>query len=313
MSRSNCLRLAALLFALVASRVHADPQSAPPALEVVVLGSGGPGATGRASSGYVVLVDGEPRILVDAGSGAFVRMGEAKLSLASLDVILLSHLHIDHAAELPGIVKARAVSAGGPISFEVYGPPGRPAHGDIPAFPSTTRFIDLLFGPQGAFAYLKDFAAPITFKVTDLASSGSSAVPRTVMSANGMTIRAIAGHHGDAPAVIYRIDYRGHSIVFSGDIDPAGLPALGAISQGVGLLIFNAVVLDPPDSPAVLYELHSPPRAIGPVAAAAHVHVLLLSHLSPAVEGHREAVSASLAAHYHGAVRYAEDGMHVVP
>jgi ribonuclease BN (tRNA processing enzyme) len=258
-------------------------------------------------------MDGEPRILVDAGSGAFVRMGEAKLALASLDVILLTHLHIDHVAELPGIVKARAVSGGGPISFEVYGPPGRPAHGDIPAFPSTTRFIDLLFGPQGAFAYLKDFAAPITFKVTDLAGSGRSAVPRTLMSVNGMTIRAIAGHHGDAPAVIYRIEYRGHSIVFSGDIDPAGLPALGAISQGAGLLVFNAVVLDPPDSPAVLYELHSPPRAIGPVAAAAHVRVLLLSHLSPAVEGHREAVSASLAAHYHGAVRYAEDGMHVIP
>jgi ribonuclease BN (tRNA processing enzyme) len=226
---------------------------------------------------------------------------------------LLTHLHIDHAAELPGIIKARAVSAGRPISFQVFGPHGRPAHVDIPAFPSTTRFIDLLFGPQGAFAYLKDFAAPITFKVTDLASSASATVPRTVMSVNGVTIRAVPGHHGDAPAVIYRIDYRGHGIVFSGDIDPAGLPALGAISQGADLLVFNAVVLDPPDSPAILYGLHSPPKAIGPVAAKAHVRTLLLSHLSPAVEGHRAAVSASLAAHYHGAVKYAEDGMHLVP
>src|SRR5262249_17745866 len=138
-------------------------------------------------------------------------------------------------------------------------------------------------------------------------------VPSTVMSANGVTIRSIAGHHGEAPAVIYRIDYRGHSIVFSGDIDPAGLPALGAISQEADLLVFNAVVLDPPGSPTVLYRLHSPPKAIGPVAAAAHVRVLLLSHLSPAVEGHRAAASASLGAHYHGAVKYAEDGMRVVP
>jgi ribonuclease BN (tRNA processing enzyme) len=240
-------------------------------------------------------------------------MGETRMSLESLDVILLTHLHIDHAAELPGIVKARAVSGGGPLSFQVYGPHGRPAHGDTPAFPSTTRFIDLLFGPQGVFAYLKDFAAPITFKVNDLASSGNSKVPSTVMSASGVTIRAIPGHHGDAPAVIYRIDYRGHSIVFSGDIDPAGLPALRAISQGADLLVFNAVVLDPPASPAVLYELHSPPRAIGPVAAEAHVGTLLLSHLSPAVDGNRVAVSASLGAHYHGAVKYAEDGMHLVP
>jgi len=240
-------------------------------------------------------------------------MGEAKLPLESLDVILLTHLHIDHAAELPGIIKARAVSAGGPVTFEVYGPSGRPAHADVPAFPSTSRFIDLLFGRHGAFAYLKDFAAPITFKVTDLASSGSSALPRTVMSARGVTIRAIPGHHGDAPAVIYRIDYRGHSVVFSGDIDPSGLPALGTISQGADLMVFNAVVLDPPGSPSVLYELHSPPAAISVVAAGAHVPVLLLSHLSPAVEAHRAAVSASLGAHYHGVVKYAEDGMHLVP
>ena len=314
MSRSLWLWLAAVLFALGASGARAGPHPAsPPALELVVLGSGGPGATGRASSSYVVLIDGEPRILVDAGSGAFVRMGESKLSLDSLDVILLTHLHIDHAAELPGIIKARAVAAAGPISFKVYGPPGRQAHGDIPAFPSTTRFIELLFGPQGAFAYLKDFAAPITFKVTDLAGSGSSTVSSTVMSSDGVTIRAIPGHHGDAPAVIYRIDYRGRSIVFSGDIDPVGLPALGAISQRADLLVFNAVVLDPPASPAVLYGLHSPPKAIAAVAAEAHVGTLLMSHLSPAVEGHRAAVSDSLAAHYHGAVKYAEDGMHLVP
>jgi hypothetical protein len=59
-------------------------QSSPPPLEVIVLGSGGPGALDRASSSYVVLIDGSPRFLVDAGSGAFVRIGEAKLALDAL-------------------------------------------------------------------------------------------------------------------------------------------------------------------------------------------------------------------------------------
>ena len=36
-------------------------------LSLLVLGSGGPGATGRAGAGYIVSLDGEPRILVDAG------------------------------------------------------------------------------------------------------------------------------------------------------------------------------------------------------------------------------------------------------
>src|SRR5262249_29638438 len=51
----------------------ARPMTAP--LELVVLGSGGPGATGRAASCYLVFIDGEARILVDAGPGAFARLG----------------------------------------------------------------------------------------------------------------------------------------------------------------------------------------------------------------------------------------------
>jgi len=40
---------------------------------------------------------------------------------------------------------------------------------------------------------------------------------------------------------------------------------------------------------------------------------VLLSHLSPAVESHEDAVSASIATHYHGPVTYAHDGMRIVP
>jgi ribonuclease BN (tRNA processing enzyme) len=51
-------------------------------LELVVLGSGGPGATGRAASGHLVLIDGTARVLVDAGPGSFARLGESNLSLS---------------------------------------------------------------------------------------------------------------------------------------------------------------------------------------------------------------------------------------
>jgi ribonuclease BN (tRNA processing enzyme) len=281
---------------------------------LIVLGSGGPAALGRASSSYLVLLDGEPRILVDAGPGAFARVGEAHVSLDALDVVLLTHLHVDHAAELPGFVKARAVSAGHSIHFDVYGPTGRPAQAQSPAFPSTTRFIGLLFGPDGAFAYLKDFAAPVSFSVTDLPDAGTgTAQPRTILTRQNLVIRAITGHHGDAPADVYRIDYRGHSVVFSGDIDAQGLPALERIARKADLLVFDAVVLDPPGSPEVLYSLHSPPGAIGPVAARSQVQSLLLSHLSPAVDADRKAVTASIAAHYRGRVQFAADGLRVQP
>src|ERR1700683_648769 len=133
-------------------------ETSAPALEILVLGSGGPGATGRAASSYLVLTDGTPRILVDAGPGSFARLGEAKASLANTDIVLLTHLHIDHAGELAGLFKARAVSSSNPMQFDVWGPKGATKHGEDAYFPATSEWIQALFGPKGAFAYQRDFA-----------------------------------------------------------------------------------------------------------------------------------------------------------
>jgi ribonuclease BN (tRNA processing enzyme) len=302
---------AALLIFIIGSSIAAP---AVPPLELVVLGSGGPGATGRAGAGYMVLLDGVPRILVDAGPGTFARLGEAKLSLAKTDIVLLTHLHIDHTGELPGLFKARAVSTAGSIHFQVFGPTGHHGVGDEASFPSTSHLIDLLFGPDGAYSYLRDFAAPMTITATDIdASANAAKAPKVIYTEPGLKISAIAGHHDGAPAVIYRIDYRNQSITFSGDIDGSGLDNLERIAQHTDLLVFNCVVLDPPGSPAILYTLHTPPKAIGEVAAYSNVKKLLLSHLSPATDQQRVSVEASIREHYHGPVVFAEDGMRLQP
>ena len=136
---------------------------------------------------------------------------------------------------------------------------------------------------------------------------------QVILKQGPLSIAAIAGHHGDAPAVIYRIENRGKSVTFSGDIDAAGLANLRSIAQGSDLLIFNSVVLDPPDSPAVLYTLHTPPHAIGELAQQAGVKRLLLSHLSPATEEGRERVLQSIQQHFTGPVTWAEDGARMRP
>ena len=292
---------------------HAAQSSTPP-LELIVLGSGGPGATGRAASSYLILIDGIPRILVDAGPGSFARLGEAKVSLASTDIVLLTHLHADHAGELPGLFKARAVSSSGPIVFNVWGPDGSPEQRQGAYFPSTSRFLQLLFGPNGAFAYLKDFSAPITLHAQNIpASISMNAEPHVVFKQSALTITAIAGHHRDAPSIIYRIDDAGRSVTFSGDIDAEGLPNLTRIAKDTDLLVFNSVVLDPPDSPPILYTLHTPPHAIGEIAKRANVHRLLLSHLSPATEEMHDAVLKSIQQNFTGPVSMATDGMRLQP
>jgi ribonuclease BN (tRNA processing enzyme) len=292
----------------------ASAAQASPALELLVLGSGGPGAAGRASSAYLLLLDGKPRILVDAGPGSFARLGESGESLADTDIVLLTHLHIDHAGELPGLFKARAVSGSGPITFQVWGPDGAATQGESAYFPSTRRFIELLFGRQGAFAYLHDFAAPIDIEAHDIPTRITPLTrPQVIHREEGLTISAIAGHHGDAPAVVYRIDCAGKSITFSGDIDANGLSDLQRIARGTDLLVFNTVVLDPPGSAPILYTLHTPPQKIGELAREAGAHALLLSHLSPATDQKHDAVLESIRRAYLGTVQFAQDGMRLRP
>lgn len=50
-------------------------------------------ATSGKSSAYLLLVDDAPRLLVDAGGGAFERLGKAGVAAAGLDPVLLTHLH----------------------------------------------------------------------------------------------------------------------------------------------------------------------------------------------------------------------------
>src|SRR6201984_3880593 len=161
------LALAVLL--LFPSCLQASP--AKPALEVVVLGSGGPRAFGRAGSSFIVLVEGTPRILVDAGPGAFLRIGELDLDLEKVDTVLLTHLHIDHSGDLAAFFNARALTSAGPIVYHIFGPDG------AGLFPKTSRFVDLLVGKGGAFEYQKTFGADETFEVRDLAVSLD--LPRT--------------------------------------------------------------------------------------------------------------------------------------
>ena len=88
-------------------------------VQLQVLGSGGPGASaGRASTGYLVWIDGVGRILVDAGGGIKLRFHESGADLGDLELVAFSHFHPDHAAELPALLWYRGAA------LRVAGPSG---------------------------------------------------------------------------------------------------------------------------------------------------------------------------------------------
>jgi ribonuclease BN (tRNA processing enzyme) len=302
-SKILILTLAAI-FALVPVHLRAAPVPAKPALEVVVLGSGGPRAFGRAGSSYIVVVDGTPRVLVDAGPGAFLRIGELDLDLEKVDTVLLTHLHIDHSADLAAFFNARALASDGPISYHIFGPDG------AGLFSKTSRFVDSLVGDGGAFPYQKTFGARETLVVRDLAIGLDS--PRMkIVEESGLVIEEIATHHDDCPSVAYRIAYKGLVVVFSGDMDASALPNLARLAKDADLLIFNCAVLDPPDSPAQLYDFHTPPKKIGEAARDSGAKRLLLSHIAPDVERQQDAVRKSIHMSFPGPVSFAKDKLRV--
>ncbi|MBV9146944.1 MAG: MBL fold metallo-hydrolase [Acidobacteria bacterium] len=275
------------------------------ALELVVLGSGGPRSFGRACTSYLVLLDGTPRILVDAGPGAFLELGKLGLDISKIDIVLLTHLHIDHSGDIPGVFLHRALTADGPIRFNVFGPAAGLG------FPGTKQFLQLLFGPGGAFAYEKSFGADETIEGVDL-PVGLDSPESEIVSEGNLRVREIATHHGDCPSVAYRVEYQGVSITFAGDMDASAVPNLEHLAQGSDLLVVHVGVLDPPSSPEILYTLHTAPKQLGQAAHAAQAKHLLLSHLSPAVEQKQNQVLQSIGKSYQQKIDFARDGVRIV-
>lgn len=273
-------------------------------LELVVLGSGGPRSFGRGETSYAVLVDGTPRVLVDAGSGAFVELGKLNLDLDRMDIVLLTHLHIDHSADLPSVFNARALASDDPIQFRVFGPVG------AGLFPSTTKFLRLLFDPGGVYEYQKTFGADETIHGTDLPIALDSP-EKEIVSDGELHVSEIATHHGDCPSVGYRIDFKGASITFAGDMDVSALGNLEQLAKGTSLLVLHAAVLDPPDTPKILFTLHTAPKGLGEAAHAAGAKRVLLSHIPPVVEDHAAAVLRSVHGSYSGPVEFAHDGQRI--
>lgn len=286
---------------VMSSVQHCTPITIGKGLQLVVLGSGGPRAAGRAASSYAVIIDGTPRYLVDAGPGAFARLGESGLDQSQLDTILLTHLHVDHAGDVPGLIKSRDLLSKDPLAFRIFGPTG------AGLYPSTSEFMERLTGERGAFAYLPTFRNPMKINAHDVTFDLSLA-PKTIIEERGVTITAASVDHRDVPALAYRIEYGGASVVVTGDL-ASRRSQIGALARGATLLVYDAAVREPPGSPSELYELHTPPSRIGEVAAEAGVKSLVLSHIAPDVEKHQDELLRTVKSKFTGSVVMATDCM----
>src|SRR3984885_9668068 len=150
----NLLVLVSLLAVCGASPVTAQSCGSA-GLAVQVLGSGGPELQDkRASTSYLIWLNGRARVMVDAGGGSALRFGESGAQMSQVDVFLFSHFHVDHSGGFPALIFSSWFEDR-KRPLPVYGPVGNKF------MPSTTEFVNDLFAdPRGAWRYLSDLVQP---------------------------------------------------------------------------------------------------------------------------------------------------------
>jgi ribonuclease BN (tRNA processing enzyme) len=270
-------------------------------VQVQILGSGGPELEDkRASSSYLVWQDGRPRILIDSGGGSALRFGQAGAHVAQLDAVLFTHLHIDHSADFPALIKSSYFEER-TLPLPVYGPPGNES------FPSTTEFVAGLFdGKHGVYRYLADFLAGkeggYPLHAHDVALTAREI--RTVVSGSDLLLDATQVIHGTVPAIAWRVSIGGTIIVFSGDTNGDN-GNLERLAQGADLFVAHNAVAEGESGAA--RQLHMPPSVIGRIAKTAGVRRVVLSHRMLRTLGRESETRSVIARVYPGPVEFADD------
>ncbi len=265
------------------------PSSALPALgrdeiRLTFLGTGSPRPSIQRSGPAILVEAGSHRFLVDAGPGAVGQMLRSVgwEPLVNIDLALITHLHFDHTEEIPNLF----------LTGWLYG--------------RKTPFT--LYGPKGTEAMAAAFESAYTW---DIGMRGLSGVPLTaghivahditpgvIINQGGLVVTAFHVAHmpvnpktyvpysywGDTLG--YRIDYKGHSVVFSGDTRTLLDSAIAQESVGVDVLIHEVQIPTLGDSAEAQRAnlslcVHSSPEEAGKLFAQTKPSLAVYSHIIP--------------------------------
>ena len=252
--------------------------------------------------GYLIWIDGRARALIDAGGGVCLRFAQAGARIDDLDVVALTHLHVDHLLDFLALLKAGYFSPR-QRALPVLGPT---AGG---AFPGLDDWLKaLLSPPNGAYHYLAGYldGSDGLFGLDVHEIDAGNRRPQTVFRSPDLTLRAVGVAYGSVPALGVLADVRGHRVVFSGDQN-GNNPAFAAMISGAELLVMDYAV--PEDTDPIAASLHARPSEIARLAAGARVEALVLSHVMVRSERALAASRDIIGKGYQGPLTVAEDLM----
>jgi ribonuclease Z len=182
--------------------------SAQETFRVTLLGTGTPTPRPERFGPATLVEVGNQSLLFDAGRGVPIRLSQLRIPMARIDALFITHYHSDHVSGIPDLWLTGWLPAGGQRKqpFRVIGPTGakelmtnleRAYAADV-----RIRIADQKLAPAGATVITEEFA-----------SDGA------VYERDGVRVTAFEVDHGVEikPAYGYRVDYKGRSVLISGD------------------------------------------------------------------------------------------------
>jgi ribonuclease Z len=270
--------LAATIMSLASMGLSTTATAATPVFKVTLLGTGVPllNATalnnkGRALAGLLVQA-GSERLLFDCGQGVYERLLQSTSSVLTpniaVDKVFISHLHSDHIGDLAALYSLGALYRHKNIADIGYTPAELPLRvwgpGAGPNQPVGTWQMMQNFRS----AYQSDFyvrqlftgAGDVVFtdQTVDTLKSVTEIKEGTIYNTNGVKVTAFkVNHEPVSPSYGFRVDYQGHSFVYSGDTAPSANLVKNA--TGVDLLV-HEVYGFPRAAASEIYDYHTSPE-----------------------------------------------------
>ena len=254
-------------------------------LQVVVCGSASPlGNNPDRAQACLAVITPEHFFLVDVGARSPMRIAQAQLPMNRLTAVMLTHFHSDHIAGLADVNLASWV-AGRRASMQVYGPEG--VETVVAGFNQAYRLDRGYRVAHHGEKLLPRSAGPM---------QANTFQPGLVWQDDNKTVTSfLVDHRPIDPAVGYRFDYRGRSVVISGDTNASN--SLFAAAAGADIVFHDALARDSLDIMqnvmaesgrsgiaqiiADVTDYHADTRVLEEAANAAGIEQLVLYHLVP--------------------------------
>ena len=179
------------------------------ALSAAVCGSRSPlPSPGRAET-CILVAAGDDLFVVDIGDGSNQNLRSWNIDFSDIQAVLITHLHSDHIADLPGLHQNAWVVGERSSKLKVYGPEG------VDQF---TQGIEMAYAHDYAFRneHHGDAIAPLEYAGFDTSVIDLN---NPVIFDNGeLKITAFrVVHEPIEPALGFKFEYKGRSLVITGD------------------------------------------------------------------------------------------------